>query len=856
MADEDLQQCAQCAERAWRLAYALMRNAHDAEDVVQESFVVAARRRDRIPTDDPWPWFATVVTNVVRNARRSRRKHMHDEPRDVPAPTRDAEVSVLVAEALAQLPEPERDALACTHLSGLTQAQAAEALEVPKGTVATRVRSGLAKLREKLGEDEKKVVYGIGIMFIPGPEGGIEVSTQRWLNAAQTRAATSNTGANMSKQFIVAGAVLVVIGLAVWLSQKDDRVTASNDGQCTGVIADKEPNDTRTKKTSDSLNPPEISEESPMGGGPTADPNESMDESATPSSDNLVLADTLRFAEYAWPRTLDPHESGSVIGSRQCGMLYEGLLETDPFTPTVLRPCIAESLPVWSDKEQTWTFRLRDDVVFHDDPCFVTSDNLNGEGRAATASDVVWSIKRMSLCDSYWQLEGQIEGLDEFRRGGVDKHGEDLLSYMYTKVSGLSAPDGRTVVIKVARDDSTFLYALAGVATAVVPHEAVASYGEEFAFHPVGTGPYVIETQLWNRRLDYIANPGYREVRLANVPEGSPVKRLEGRRLPLTKRVVYEFGYTVEELVESVRKRGFVESPLQADAWRELLGEDAELTPGLHELEDGLALDVRAEPTVGYWSFNMDDDLIGKGDKARAMRTALALGFDRSAYVREVMAGLGVPADGLIPQNVSEQDCRVANQTFDAGRARDVLRQAGFELTEHSTGWTAIDPETARQPELVLVTRNLSVKEAFRQVVRQLSASTGIAIRIEPCSFSEFLERQDNRDGHIFDCGWVMDFPAPENIYGLWKTGRLSLGFSDEEYDAAVVGIGDLRSGDVATRRRGEAAWKTVHKVLGREVPFVAIQFRLVVKLCRQGYIKPDAPVSFGTSAKYCAIAK
>ena len=218
MADENLDKCAQCAERAWRLAYALMRNAHDAEDVVQESFVVAALRRDRIPTDDPWPWFATVVTNVARNARRTRRKHMHDDPPEVPAPPTDADLSVLVAEALAQLPEPERDALACTHLSGLTQAQAAEALDVPTGTIATRVRSGLVKLREKLGMGEKEVVLGIGIMFIPQPTGGIQVATQRWVQTAQTRASGVQTRGEGMKVKVVLGVMgVAVLGLLVWL---------------------------------------------------------------------------------------------------------------------------------------------------------------------------------------------------------------------------------------------------------------------------------------------------------------------------------------------------------------------------------------------------------------------------------------------------------------------------------------------------------------------------------------------------------------------------------------------------------------------------------------------------------------
>ena len=61
------------ARPAWRLAYALVGNAADAEDVVQEAFVVATRKPHAIPSDgDGWPWIAAVVTNAARNLRRVR----------------------------------------------------------------------------------------------------------------------------------------------------------------------------------------------------------------------------------------------------------------------------------------------------------------------------------------------------------------------------------------------------------------------------------------------------------------------------------------------------------------------------------------------------------------------------------------------------------------------------------------------------------------------------------------------------------------------------------------------------------------------------------------------------------------
>lgn len=58
--------------------------------------------------------------------------------------------SVKIAEAMKSLPELQRQAIDLTHLQGLTQTAAAELLSVPIGTVKTRVRTGLARLRKQL----------------------------------------------------------------------------------------------------------------------------------------------------------------------------------------------------------------------------------------------------------------------------------------------------------------------------------------------------------------------------------------------------------------------------------------------------------------------------------------------------------------------------------------------------------------------------------------------------------------------------------------------------------------------------------------------------------------------------------
>ena len=49
------------ADRAWRMAYALLSNTHDADDLLQQSFVIAWRKADQAPRDNPWPWLAAIV---------------------------------------------------------------------------------------------------------------------------------------------------------------------------------------------------------------------------------------------------------------------------------------------------------------------------------------------------------------------------------------------------------------------------------------------------------------------------------------------------------------------------------------------------------------------------------------------------------------------------------------------------------------------------------------------------------------------------------------------------------------------------------------------------------------------------
>lgn len=174
-----------CGPRAWRLACSLMGHAADAEDVLQDAFVVAATRADRVPQDDPWPWFATVVSNVARNARRKRARRAPPAPlgededvtqhiedgaaRDPADRTHDAALARRLARLVDGLDEPEREAVALTHMAGLSLAAAASAAGVAKSTLQTRLDRALGRLAEQLRRPEAELVQALAVAPLAAP---------------------------------------------------------------------------------------------------------------------------------------------------------------------------------------------------------------------------------------------------------------------------------------------------------------------------------------------------------------------------------------------------------------------------------------------------------------------------------------------------------------------------------------------------------------------------------------------------------------------------------------------------------------------------------------------------------------
>ena len=140
---------------AHRAAFLIVQDAAAAEDIAQEAFVAALRALDRFDRRRPFaPWLHRIVANRAidwSRARTARREVYADDADSRGRPDADPPSRDLLA-ALSGLAPEQRAVVVLRHLLGYTPGQVARLLELPRGTVNSRLRRALDRLADELGE--------------------------------------------------------------------------------------------------------------------------------------------------------------------------------------------------------------------------------------------------------------------------------------------------------------------------------------------------------------------------------------------------------------------------------------------------------------------------------------------------------------------------------------------------------------------------------------------------------------------------------------------------------------------------------------------------------------------------------
>jgi peptide/nickel transport system substrate-binding protein/oligopeptide transport system substrate-binding protein len=447
------------------------------------------------------------------------------------------------------------------------------------------------------------------------------------------------------------------------------------------------------------------------------------------------------------PPTLDPHLATDQLSEAVLMGLFRGLVELDPATLEV-RPSVAESWTISEDR-RTYTFRLRDDVLFHN-------------GRRVTAQDVEYSLLRVLRDETQaprrFLLE-TIEGAEGFTAGEL------------SGVPGITTPDDHTIAIRLTKPHGPFLSQLTMLVAAIVPREIYEDPDRAYLRSPVGCGPFRFERWRWEQ---------------SNFIELEAFDDFFGGRPPLDRiivRIIENYQSALQEY-----RAGGLDSLDQVPRDRDA-GWIAELEKEIHRY---------AFLGTGYIGFNL---AVPPFRDNVALRKAFNYAVDKRYLWEVLMASDSRPANGLIPPGAPGHDPDLPGYPYDPAAAARHLAEAGYPEGQGLPPislWVNTSEDNRRLAQQIQSDlRKLGVEIQIREVDwgTYIAAIEGTA--------------EEPGEAQMFRFGWYLDYPDPDAILRpLLHSSNIGPGgnyfrYSNPEFDRLIEEALDLTdAGERADRYR------------------------------------------------------
>jgi oligopeptide transport system substrate-binding protein len=434
--------------------------------------------------------------------------------------------------------------------------------------------------------------------------------------------------------------------------------------------------------------------------------------------------------------TLDPAFAKNRSIMWAIHQLYSTLVETDSALHFV--PGLARSWEVSPDR-RVWTFHLRTDVFFHDDPAFP-----GGRGRRLTAEDVVYSFNRLldpaTASSGAWIFH---ERIDTSRWAGAPAR-QLRIDPGAPAGGAFSAPDDSTFQLRLLRPFNPILGLLSMEYCSAVPHEAVEKYGKEFRAHPVGTGPFRFSSWEEGQDLILLKNEHYF------------LRDSAGRQLPYLDAVKVSFND--EKATEFLQFRqgelDFI-NEIDASFKDEVLSKRGQLKK---EWQDKIVLSVTPQLNTEYLGILVDstNEMVRNSPlRFRAVRQAINYGFDRRKMMLYLRNSLGLPAEsGFVPAGLPSFDSAIVHgYHYDPARARVLLASAGF-------------PDGRGLPAVRLLT--IPIYADFATFIARQLQDIGMHIEVEVVQKSLLLEETAQSKALFFRGSWIADYPDAENYLSVF----------------------------------------------------------------------------------------
>ncbi|HTE84992.1 MAG TPA: peptide ABC transporter substrate-binding protein [Dehalococcoidia bacterium] len=345
------------------------------------------------------------------------------------------------------------------------------------------------------------------------------------------------------------------------------------------------------------------------------------------------------------PLTLDPAQVFDTTSANYVVELFGGLVTLDKDLKVV--PDVAKSMPDVSSDGKTYTFHLRDDVVF------------TGSNRKVTAQDFKYSLERAAdpktdspTADTYL---GDIVGAKDMIRGKA------------TSISGIKVVDDSTLQIQIDAPKPYFLAKMTYTTAFVVDKQQIDSDPKNWTRHPNGTGPFILKEWNIGQNVTLVPNtryhlgvPDLKEVDY-NLAGGSSLTEYENNEVDVT-------GVGIND-IERMRDQN---DPLHKE---------------FHE---------KPALSVGYIAFNTQkapfDDL--------KVRQAFSQSIDKEQLINVILKNEADNATGILPPAMPGFSKDTKGLPYNVNTAKQLLQDSKYagklppiQLTLSGQGAT-VDPLT------------------------------------------------------------------------------------------------------------------------------------------------------------------
>lgn len=535
--------------------------------------------------------------------------------------------------------------------------------------------------------------------------------------------------------------------------------------------------------------------------------------------------------------TLDPALAADTVCQYMVASFYDTPLQYSYLKrPCELEPSMLKKMPEVSPDSTRFLCELRDDLYFQPGDCFPKEKS----SRKITSRDVVFSILRLAdarlKSSGYWLIRGKVKGVEAFRKRTASAAPGDLSPYD-SGCEGLRIVDDSRFEIILSSSDPRFIYTLAMPYFSVVSRRAAEHWGDRFADHPVGSGPFILTRWQKDYQIRMRRNPEYRREFFAGAADGAE----RNRPLPLADEIVC--GFVKQPLAGWLMfLQGNLDYyALDGENFAAVVNEKLQLAPSL--TRRGIVLERTPEFQTNYIGFNFTDPVLGGNPE---LRRAVSLAFNRRKW-QEYFSGRIELANGPVPPGADGFLAEPGKYgVYDLERAKAHLAKAGYK--------GGIDPASGKP--LVLTFDQAGSDTAYRQMAELFALdlqALGIELKPEFNNRARFLQKLAQGQMQLFRLSWTGDYPDAENFlqlfYGPNSGASNRVCYSSEEFDRAFEAVRSMP--DSPERKR---AYEALARRLTDECPWI-FESHPVAFLLKHAWMRNYRPHDFAFNRwKYFSV--